>query len=394
MAEAARAYKIPGLQRLCSEFLLKDFNNDTVLSILQHGVYFDDQNLVTKCLDVIAEAASSVLKATEFEYLSNDSLAHILDIKKMNRFEVELFQACIRWAQAEVQRQNRTHDAAREMLEPFIPKFRFPTMTLEDFSEEVISTKLLTIDEVARTYQQIITQTPVQDRPLIFENRGKPVQYLADVILQGNRSTISGNFDGIDNIDSFVCFVNANVTLFKIHSLVLDSPSSSEIRVVQNGNTTPVSITRQRSHKDSTLHAYVLSPTLKLEQGYFTVRLRDHNPSHAWHWAIASYDVFNLSPMWQKKHHGSTEWWCRSDRTPFYGFQYKITPCSGNWRTFNKASPWSTIWLTRCCKQGGAKLMVHLGSFQLESYDRKWTFNLQGILLDNKWDSQQDYIEL
>ena len=261
VAEAPRAYKILGLQHLCGEFLEKDLNPDTVLGILEQGVYFDDQNLITKCLDVIAEAASYVLNATEFEDLSNDSLAYFLDIQKMNCYEVELFQACTRWAQAEVQRQNRSRDAVREMLESFIPKFRFPTMSLKDFSEEVVSTKLLTADEVALAYQQIITHTPVQDTPLIFENRGKPVQYVADVILQVYRSTRSPDDGGL------TCFVNTKVTLFKIHSTMRNPQDINEICVEQDGNSKFVSISRETSHEDPNIntYAYVLSSTVKLE---------------------------------------------------------------------------------------------------------------------------------
>ena len=319
LAEAARAYKIPGLQHLCGEFLEKDLNPDTVLGVLHQGLHFDDQNLITKCLDVIAESASDVLKATEFEDLSNGSLAYILDIEKMNCYEVELFQACTRWAQAEVQRQNRSPDAVREMLDSFIPKFRFPTMSLKDFSEEVVSTKLLTANEVALTYQQIITHSPLQDTPLIFENRGKPVQYVADVILQGNRSTTSRNSRG----GSLTCFVNTKVTLFKIHSFVaLSQYSSNQINIVQDGKTKSVNINRQTSHENPNLEmdVYVLSPTMKLEEGYFTVK-----PSNCYQ-RSCNDNTFMSSPIWQKMHHGSVEWWCKSYWTHLVGFQYKITP--------------------------------------------------------------------
>ena len=226
VAEAASLYKIPGLQHLCGEFLEKDLNPDTVLCILEQGVYFEDQNLITKCLSVIAKSASDVLKATEFEDLSNDSLAYILDIEKMNCFEVELFQACTRWAQAEVQRQNRSHDAVREMLEPFIAKIRFPTMSLNDFTDDIVSTVLLTAEEMALTYQQIISPTPQQATLFTFENRGKPVQYLADVALQGEPFRTG---DASDN--ALTCFVNTSVTLFMINSFVGVAYYSTWIRV-------------------------------------------------------------------------------------------------------------------------------------------------------------------
>ena len=106
IAAGASAYNLLGLQKLVTEFLQKDLSNETVFDILKHAVHFSYDDLIQKCVEMIAQDAFSLLKSPKFVEISLDMLTYIVDMEKMNCYEVELFRACVEWAKAECQRKN------------------------------------------------------------------------------------------------------------------------------------------------------------------------------------------------------------------------------------------------------------------------------------------------
>ena len=54
---------------------------------------------------MIAQNASSLLKSPKFVEITLKMLTYIVDIEKINCYEVELFRECVEWAKAECQRK-------------------------------------------------------------------------------------------------------------------------------------------------------------------------------------------------------------------------------------------------------------------------------------------------
>ena len=110
IAAVAHSYDLMGLQKLCEEFMQEYLSEDTVFDILKHAIHFSYFDLIQKCLDMIAKTGSFFLKSPKFTEITLDVLTHIVDIPKINCFEVQLFKACVRWAEAECQRKNCSTD--------------------------------------------------------------------------------------------------------------------------------------------------------------------------------------------------------------------------------------------------------------------------------------------
>ena len=106
IAATASSYNLLGLQKLVAEFLQKDLSNETVFNILKHAVHFSYDDLIQKCVEMIAQDASSLLKSPKFVEITLEMLTYIVDMEKINCYEVELFRACVEWAKAEYQRKN------------------------------------------------------------------------------------------------------------------------------------------------------------------------------------------------------------------------------------------------------------------------------------------------
>ena len=106
IAAGTSSYNLLGLQKLVVGFLQRDLSNETVFDILKHAVHFSYDELIQKCVEMIAQDASSLLKSPKFLEITMEMLTYILDIEKINCYEVELFRACVEWAKAECQRKN------------------------------------------------------------------------------------------------------------------------------------------------------------------------------------------------------------------------------------------------------------------------------------------------
>jgi len=126
------------------------------------------------CWKIIEEQTSEVL-----EYHNDDLDPHIfarvLERDQLNMGEVELFQSAVRWS-ANLCKTNglkTTGRNKRQFMEPLVKNFRFTTMTLSQFTDVVVPSRILDPKEVQQikyvfnkgTDPRILNQIPYKNTP-------------------------------------------------------------------------------------------------------------------------------------------------------------------------------------------------------------------------------------
>lgn len=129
-----------------------------------------------KCLQLLTSDLPFNLTSEDFVEASSASLGEILSKERSadNLIEMFLFESCLEWSKKECERQGLLEVVPanqRKMMEPFIHKFSFETMTNEEFARLPCESGILSGDEQAAILR-IKAGVSVQTR---FRKRGPPV---------------------------------------------------------------------------------------------------------------------------------------------------------------------------------------------------------------------------
>ena len=131
---ASKKYIMTALTKRCTDFLEKKISPATAAGILQHSMMFDEKDLKNKVLAKIVDEASAVLKSDDFLQLSKEALHQVLQLNLKISKELEVFEACMKWAENKCQELGKRADREnmRKALGENLYLIRFPTMTLND----------------------------------------------------------------------------------------------------------------------------------------------------------------------------------------------------------------------------------------------------------------------
>ncbi len=136
---ASKKYIVTKLTKKCTQFLEENVSAETAPQLLEQSMLFDEKELKNKVLNKIEEEASEVLSSEDFINLSSDALHEVLQLKLKITKELEVFEAAMRWAQNKCQQLKKSTEGAnlREVLDDKIFLIRFPTMSVDEFSNVV-----------------------------------------------------------------------------------------------------------------------------------------------------------------------------------------------------------------------------------------------------------------
>ena len=140
---AAKKYQLPNLIQSCIDYLGKKLNANNVLSILEHSRFFNEDRIVQKCWGVIEQNTRAVLTSDDFRQISHETLSFILESDRLSAKEVEIFESCYKWASS----KSDDIKPVRDVLGEALFKIRFPLMTIQEFTDVVCSTDILTSEE-------------------------------------------------------------------------------------------------------------------------------------------------------------------------------------------------------------------------------------------------------
>jgi hypothetical protein len=95
---AAKKYMLPALNDKCVEFLNQNLDVDNACIILEQALFFQNDDLSERCLDIVKFNTSEALKSSSFVGIRQETLKVILQCEELNANELELFSACRDWA--------------------------------------------------------------------------------------------------------------------------------------------------------------------------------------------------------------------------------------------------------------------------------------------------------
>ncbi|CAH8457110.1 unnamed protein product [Dicrocoelium dendriticum] len=158
---ASKKYMLPQLGRQCVEHLKEHITAANVCTVLDRSMFFEEDDLTRRCWHVIDVLAPHVLTSPGLIKMEAARFKSLLKRDTLNCKEAEVFAAVRRWAEAECTRRGigvSLTNQARVAAE-FLYLVRFPTMTLNEFAENVAYSGFLSLEMVRDLFVHI-TQQP------------------------------------------------------------------------------------------------------------------------------------------------------------------------------------------------------------------------------------------
>ena len=140
---AAKKYQIPSLVQVCTNYLDNELKASNACSVLEHSIFFNEEALSQKCLELIEENTEEAISSEDFMTISRETLAKILDSEKLRIAELNLFERSYEWARCKI----KEAESIRDALGMCLFKIRFPIIPTKEFAEVVCSKNVLNKDE-------------------------------------------------------------------------------------------------------------------------------------------------------------------------------------------------------------------------------------------------------
>lgn len=141
-----------GLEK-CEQYLLKYYTDtDGICTHLSFANKFNLNKLQENCKENIQAKAIEVFKSDDFLNTTLDVLRMILRFNDFNCFEIDVFRACINWAENTCNRDgidSKDQQNLRRVLDDCFYSIPFTAMNIEDFSQVLSSNKTLFTTEEA-----------------------------------------------------------------------------------------------------------------------------------------------------------------------------------------------------------------------------------------------------
>nr|XP_009933871.1 PREDICTED: BTB/POZ domain-containing protein 2 [Opisthocomus hoazin] len=140
-----------GMATTSTEIELPDVEPAAFLALLK---LFDEPQLASLCLENIDKNTSDAINAEGFTDIDLDTLVAVLERDTLGIREVRLFNAVVRWSEAECQRQQLQviPENKRKVLGKALSLIRFPLMTIEEFAAGPAQSGILTDREVVSLF--------------------------------------------------------------------------------------------------------------------------------------------------------------------------------------------------------------------------------------------------
>ena len=186
---AAKKYLLTRLLTKCLTELEKELRADTVCTMLEQSMSFEEDEFKKTCLKFISKTTHRVFNAEEFLHLSHEALEEIvsLDALAVNS-EREVYESCVKWARhqlLEMGKSSPSDEEIRAKLGNVLYKICFPAMTLKDFADLTARSTVLTVEEQRDIYVNMANGMKLETTKFLTQRR------------RMNESVIS-RFDGIE----------------------------------------------------------------------------------------------------------------------------------------------------------------------------------------------------
>ena len=129
----AKKYIVPSLAEKCIEFLDSIFSPENIFTILHKTVQLDEKKLEEKCWEFVELNTREVVASVEFTDIKQATLTDGLKRESLNVKEYDLYNAVLKWSEAECSRKGIEANAKnkRTAIGNTIYQIRFASMTLQ-----------------------------------------------------------------------------------------------------------------------------------------------------------------------------------------------------------------------------------------------------------------------
>ena len=167
---AARKYLLDGLVEHCELFLNTKITTDNVCTILDDCIRYNENELVDTCHHFVDRNVKNVVNSDHFQRISEAGLRVLLSSDLLGEVEeVDLFKACIKWAQMQQTGDDKGRRSVRDILGPLLYEVRFVgRMSVKEICD--IRHDILTSDEQLALMRHAFE--PNQTRLAIIQSMG------------------------------------------------------------------------------------------------------------------------------------------------------------------------------------------------------------------------------
>lgn len=171
---ASKKYLLNGLTNKCTEYLSGQLDVNNTCAILDQSLIFDEEELVSKCTDLIENHTKDCLESESFLDISQKTLSIILDFDRFSAAEEDVFSGCLRWAKSKCESMNKECSGVnmRDVLRECVTKIRFTNIDIHAFVGLVAPTGILTQDQEIELYRYIVNKD-LNPEPKEFCVRGR-----------------------------------------------------------------------------------------------------------------------------------------------------------------------------------------------------------------------------
>jgi len=154
---ASKTFDLPDLLEKTGEYLKANLTETNAVTFYQAAQEFGVEGLEKSAIEFLLNNFWSVAKGNDFMNMTFANLCKFLDEDRINISELDFFNALLRWAAAECERQDLkdTSENLRIVLQDALALIRFPLMSPKEFALEVVPKYILTPTEVITIFQHL-----------------------------------------------------------------------------------------------------------------------------------------------------------------------------------------------------------------------------------------------
>nr|XP_040568711.1 BTB/POZ domain-containing protein 3-like isoform X2 [Lepeophtheirus salmonis] len=160
----SKKYMIEYLVDKCVDYLCSIVETSNAIYLISRIRVYDTPKLLDKCWDVISKDPKSAFESDHIAEIDFPTLNEVLSKKELKYSEIDAFIAALKWATAQLGVDDNAEDdeeskvrgsKKREVLGEAFYKICFDQMSIEDVSEHVVPSGVLSSDETVEIFVNI-----------------------------------------------------------------------------------------------------------------------------------------------------------------------------------------------------------------------------------------------